>query len=40
MPAGHALALVVDTVDPFDYDENTPGHTVTIAAGSRLDITG
>ncbi|GID71713.1 hypothetical protein Ade02nite_03540 [Paractinoplanes deccanensis] len=38
IPAGHSLTLVVDTVDPLYYDANAPGETVTIGAGSYLDV--
>lgn len=38
VPAGHSLTLVVDTVDPLYYDENADGGSVTIAAGSYLDV--
>ncbi|MET8148561.1 CocE/NonD family hydrolase [Actinoplanes sp. NPDC049668] len=38
LPAGHSLTLVVDTVDPLYYDENAAGGSVTIAAGSYLDV--
>nr|BFE73175.1 hypothetical protein GCM10020092_064760 [Actinoplanes digitatis] len=38
VPAGHSLTLVVDTVDPLYYDENASGGSVTIAAGSYLDV--
>ncbi len=38
LPAGHSLTLVVDTTDPLYYDENDPGRTITIAAGSTLDV--
>lgn len=38
VPAGHALTLVVDTVDPLYYDANAPGGTVTVAGGSYVDV--
>ena len=38
VPAGHSLTLVVDTVDPLYYDENAPGGSITIEAGSYLDV--
>ncbi|GIJ43418.1 hypothetical protein Val02_03040 [Virgisporangium aliadipatigenens] len=38
VPAGHALTLVVDTVDPLYYDENAPGGSVTVAGGSYVDV--
>ena len=38
VPAGHSLTLVVDTVDPLYYDENTLGGSITIAGGSYLDV--
>ena len=38
LPAGHSLTLVVDTVDPLYYDENAPRRSITIAAGSYLDL--
>ncbi|GAA3455863.1 CocE/NonD family hydrolase [Dactylosporangium matsuzakiense] len=38
VPAGHSLTLVVDTADPLYYDENTLGGSVTIAAGSYVDV--
>ncbi len=37
LPAGHSLTLVVDTVDPLYYDENSAG-VITVAGGSYLDI--
>ena len=37
VPAGHALTLVVDTVDPLYYDSNNGG-TVTVAGGSYVDV--
>jgi predicted acyl esterase len=38
VPAGHALTLVVDTVDPLYYDENAPNGTVTVSGGSYVDV--
>nr|WP_221378905.1 CocE/NonD family hydrolase [Actinoplanes polyasparticus] len=38
VPAGHALTLVVDTVDPLYYDSNDPGRSITIGGGSYLDL--
>jgi predicted acyl esterase len=38
VPAGHCLALVIDTVDPLYYDENAPNGSVTVSAGSYLEI--
>ncbi|NJC66593.1 acyl esterase [Planosporangium flavigriseum] len=38
MPAGHSLALVVDSVDPLYFDENAPLGSITIAGGSYLDV--
>ena len=38
VPAGHALALVVDTVDPLYFDENAPNGEITMAGGSYLDV--
>ena len=37
LPAGHSLTLVVDTVDPLYYEENTAG-VITVAGGSYVDI--
>ena len=37
LPAGHSLTLVVDTVDPLYYEENSAG-VITVAGGSYLDI--
>ena len=37
VPAGHSLTLVVDTVDPLYYDENS-GESITIAGGSYIDV--
>ncbi|WP_082772038.1 CocE/NonD family hydrolase [Actinoplanes sp. TFC3] len=38
VPAGHAVTLVVDTVDPLYFDENESGRTVTVGGGSYLDL--
>jgi predicted acyl esterase len=38
LPAGHALTLVVDTVDPLYYEENAPNGSITIGGGSYLDV--
>ncbi|MEV6300680.1 CocE/NonD family hydrolase [Actinoplanes sp. NPDC051861] len=38
LPAGNSLTLVVDTVDPLYYDENTSGDSVTIGGGSYVDV--
>jgi hypothetical protein len=38
VPAGHALTLVVDTVDPLYIDENASGGSITIAGGSYVDV--
>ncbi|WP_250032932.1 CocE/NonD family hydrolase [Paractinoplanes maris] len=38
VPAGHALTLVIDTVDPLYYDANPPNNTITITGGSYLDL--
>ena len=38
VPAGDSLTLVVDTVDPLYYDENTAGTSVTVTGGSYVDI--
>jgi hypothetical protein len=38
VPAGHALTLVVDTVDPLYYDANAAGGSVTVAGGSYVDV--
>jgi predicted acyl esterase len=38
LPAGHSLTLVIDTVDPLYYDENAAHDSVTVTAGSYLDV--
>ncbi|AEV84289.1 acyl esterase [Actinoplanes sp. SE50] len=38
LPAGHRLALVVDTKDPLYFDANTAGSTITFHGGSWLDV--
>jgi hypothetical protein len=38
VPAGHHLALVVDTVDPLYFDANTWGAPVTFTGASWVDV--
>ncbi|HEV7896790.1 MAG TPA: CocE/NonD family hydrolase [Planosporangium sp.] len=38
VPAGHRLALVLDTVDPLYLDANPSGATVTFTAASWFDV--
>jgi putative CocE/NonD family hydrolase len=38
LPAGHRLALVIDTKDPLYFDANAKGSTITFGSGSWLDV--
>ncbi|SDY38573.1 X-Pro dipeptidyl-peptidase C-terminal non-catalytic domain-containing protein [Micromonospora pattaloongensis] len=38
VPAGHRLALVVDTEDPLYLDVNPHGATISVGAGSWIDV--
>jgi hypothetical protein len=38
VPAGHSLALVLDTADPLYLDANGPATPITVAGSSWLDI--
>jgi predicted acyl esterase len=38
IPAGHRLALVMDTKDPLYFDANTGNSTITFGSGSWLDV--
>src|SRR5262249_1452644 len=38
VPAGHRLALVVDTADPLYLDANPPAAAITVDGPSYLDV--
>ena len=38
VPAGHSLALVLDSADPLCLDANRPATPITVAGSSWLDI--
>ena len=38
VPAGHSLAVVLDTADPLYLDANRPATPITVAGSSWLDV--